>query len=44
MLNWKMDWNGGMKFGMEYGMDYGIYIFHGNAQLYCVAVCLLAYS
>ena len=34
MLDWKMDWYG----GVDYGMDYGIY---SNTQLYCVAICLL---
>jgi len=34
MLDWKMDWYG----GIDYGMDYGIY---SNIQLYCVAICLL---
>ena len=37
MLDWKMDWYG----GIDYGMDYGIY---SNTQLYCVAICLLTFS
>ena len=40
MLDWKMDWNG----GLGYGMDYGIYITHSNTRLYYVAICLLTYS
>ena len=40
MLDWKMEWNG----GMDCGMDYGFYIFHSNTQLYYVAMCLLTYS
>ena len=39
MLDWKMDWYG----GIDHGMDYGIYISHSNTQLYCVAICLLTY-
>ena len=33
MLDWKMDWNG----GLDYEMDYGIYIFHSTTQLCFVA-------
>jgi len=37
ILDWKIDWYG----GIDYGMDYGIYI---NTQLCCVDICLLTYS
>ena len=37
ILNWKIDWNGGMEYGMDYELKKH---FHGNT---CVAICLLNY-
>jgi len=40
MLDWKMDWNG----GLVYGMDYGIFIFHSTTKLCFVANQLMSSS
>ena len=52
MVDWKMDWNGGMDYGMDiwewtvkWTMEYKkALIFNSNTQLHLVAICLLTYS
>ena len=43
MLDWKMDWYGGIDYEMDYGTEFTFFIAI-NAQLYFAAICLLSYS